>query len=210
MFGYNTLNSRMKLSTFRNYFNTFNNPGYISGNWYIPYDSATSVTGQGGLTAVTTTGFFPFWVWQSVTISQLGCRVTTVGTNAKLGIYANNSSTMKPTGVCLGSTSNIDVTATGNKSAPLSGGNLVLNPGIYWFAWGADNTATRFQGFSETCSPFTNFVGTTTQGRVVAASGVSDRIWNVTEAAYGTFGDMTAASITVNPIGSPHICFKVA
>lgn len=67
--------------------------------------------------------------------------VDVAGTNFGCGVYSADGGTL------LLETGAIDVTSTGLKKVTL-GTPVLLDAGIYWYAWTADNTATRIRGIS--------------------------------------------------------------
>lgn len=205
-------NKKITVDQVRDFSHLIMQPAYKSLNWYaihedIPYSGASN----GNVVAVTNILLYPFIIWQTVTITDLAACVTTGGTNMKLGIYASNATTKRPTGTCLKSTGNINVTSTGNVTGTLSGGSVTLQPGLYWIAMGSDNTALRLLGVGSSLS-IAGFVNSTV-GSATLANITGSANWqgySVTEAAYGTFGDLTSASFNVSATANCAYFFKVA
>lgn len=119
---------------------------YIAGNYYWNYLAPIS---SGSTSSSTEQRHVPFYVDQTITISHLGARIqsSSAGGNLRLAIYANGSNN-QPTGAPLGGTGNISTTSTGVVTAALSGGNLQLTPGIYWFASQIDNGTAVIVGMT--------------------------------------------------------------
>lgn len=198
-------NVKITTNQVRNFCNELMVPTYISGNWYLGHFGGPTSTNSGGGSA-STTYYYPFPVWQSVTVSDLGCRVQTLAVgNTQLAIFANDNSTMKPTGAVLGKTGNIDTSTTGVKTAVLSGGNITLSPGVYWLGVSSDNTTSRFLGTS-VIYPFQHLVGAVTQANSNGAAS-SRSGWSMSE-SFGTWG--TPASLSETTVGGLFAFFKVA
>lgn len=166
-----------------------------SGKWYL--------AGLAGVLAASTSApaagslyFYPHRFSSDVSLSELGLWLTTAGTNAKIGIYAVGTDG-RPTGLCLGSTGNIDVTtgAPAFKSGAITDAPLVLPAGDYYFAAQFDNTLTRCAVDNATSS-----VQLATQGAETIANGITGvatlgPVFSAT-GAYGTMPDITGGVFT--------------
>jgi hypothetical protein len=105
--------------------------------YQVPYAvNATTAT-----TLALTSGrvyWIPFTVFWKVSVTQLAANVTTKSTGTHyIGIYASDYY-WQPTGGPLASIS-FSAATTGVKTGSVS---LILQPGVYWFAWAAGSAAT--------------------------------------------------------------------
>jgi hypothetical protein len=172
-------------------------PRYISGRWYHMTPEAGASSTSGG-ESLSTNYFLPFTVKTRSTWTDIGVWIQTAGGNIKLGIYANNDTTNRPTGNVLCQTNNIDVTGTGVKSGAFTSA-CTLEPGrIYWFAQQTDNTAVRFSGPSNSDTWWASLLGSATEANIMSSASAFAIEIEVTGVTYGTFGDMTSATFTEN------------
>lgn len=198
---------RMLLSTALGYYNQIRVPTYVSGNWYNSWPSQ-SITTSSALSA-NTTYLTPFRILQSVTISQLGGRVIAAGTNIQFGIYASNNATGRPTGACLAKIASQAAGANTNIAAAISGGNVTLTPGIYWYGVAVDNAATTVQGAASGTTNMSSLFGSATQANVI-----QNTLYGVSFSnTFGTWSSATApgggfTELTSNLVAVP--CFKIA
>lgn len=194
----------------RNYVNQLRVPAYVSGNWYSAWPGFSS--GTSGALAVNTTYATPFVLWQDVTLSQLGGRTVAAGTNIQFGIYANNNSTMRPTGSCLAKTASISATSNTNVAAAISGGNVAFTAGIYWYCVAVDNAATTVLGTTQVVPYIGMVVGSSTATDVINSSqpaiglSASDTFGNWTAGGSLTWAILSGAAF--NSVAIPN--FKVA
>lgn len=178
-------------------------PARLSGKWVAPQEGFTVVQGS-GLTAGRIF-FVPFRIRYPETISQLGT-VQMSGTtgNLALGIYANASAL--PSGTTpLGYTSSIACSAAGAELAGafsggsgLSGGNLTLQPDVYWWACMCSSSTPSFQTYRPNSQ-------SSTVARIFGASALTDMTEEGSSSGlqgyhmattYGTWPDVTGASWT--------------
>jgi hypothetical protein len=166
--------------------------GYASGNWIQPLPG-TVAAGQANVASSVV--FYPFTVNRTITVSDLGARVTSPGTNFGLAIYG--SANGLPTGAALASTASL----AGGVTTTVSGsiGTVTLTAGqLYWGAFNCD-AAITMQHLSSGNSTFNTLVGTDTLSQ---ASGTSTIVsWTRTASgtySLGTWPDMTSVSTTVN------------
>ena len=122
-------------------------PGFISGRWYRPL---SGVVAAGSVLASTVTRLFPFVLRKSVTMAELGARVTTLsaGGNFRLGIYEAHEDTFYPTGTPLTQKGGLSTAATGVVSGAVEGTPAEFEPGLYWGAVQCDNATAIFQVIS--------------------------------------------------------------
>lgn len=125
--------------------------GWKSHGWSNGASATSVITTSNGSTS-SALDAFPFLVVEtSVVCDKMGIAVTntspvsTAGTTKMvLGVYTNNSGYP---GTLIAQTGEIDVSTSGWKEAPFTGGNITLNSGWYWIARlsGAD---TRVNGLN--------------------------------------------------------------
>jgi hypothetical protein len=174
-------------------------PGYVAGNWYLPFiTGAHNSSAAGGANTIVYT---PTYIPRRITISDLGCLITTAsaGGNMKLAIYAHSSSTNRPSGTPLAETGNISTTATGVVSADITGANVTLEAGMYWFAYWADNGTSAIKGFlRDSFSYHSALVGSATQANAMNTSGYGIFCLTSSE-TYGTWPNATSETFTEQP-----------
>lgn len=179
------------------YVNPPSHPGYISGNYCLPQNLTF---GAGAAVPTGSIRLVPFQTYAPFTVSQLGCRITTLGAlgNLRLGLYAHNRATGNPTGTVLAETGDISTTTAVAVTAALSGANALIVPGTYWAALQVDATAGAtvvIQTVTQTNMQTSALVGST-NAATVFDTGTAVRFFKVVTQAYGVFGDLTAASFT--------------
>lgn len=166
-------------------------PGYISGAWYPPYLSQAAAFGDTGNNTVLTLALE--YIPQSVTISEIGCRIVTASAgNAMVGIYAHNSATGKPTGLALASVTGLSTASAATVTAVL-GTPVTLSAGFYWMASEMDNALATFAVMALGGYSMNTVVGSSAAATSAGAGNL--RGWTTTN-TYGTFPDLTAASLT--------------
>lgn len=153
-------------------------PGYLSGGSYIlaPQTATAAIVPTGDTIAF----FSPFFVKSRVTVNQMGMRVTTAGSSTpvasavKYAIYANNATTVRPTGAPLTFNNAGSATTTLNTNIRQTVLNAaseraVLVPGVMYWA------ASKHTG---TTLPFTTMVGSssTTNAILLGASILSSTV----------------------------------
>ena len=184
-------------------------PLYVAGRWY-----PVSPVITGGVAAASgTVRMCPFVLRQSVTVSDLGARVTIVGGGSfQLAIYANNAATMRPTGAVLARTGDILSTSLAAVSGDITGANVLLTAGVYWAAVNVDgaSAAAAFTGPTTISSFGAGLVGSETIANV-AATATSVLLNLTTPLAYNTWSDLTAATFTeVTTVVAPSLLIKAA
>lgn len=173
-------------------------PVPITAAWVTsrPY---THQFNNGAAMAADTIYYVPVYIWNRRTISDLGIRLnaTTSANNVKLGVYANNASTNQPTGNVLAATANISMGSTGNLTADVSGADVTLNPGLYWFAIWAEGTTGSVA--SNGSSVFeSQMIGNTTLASLVGDNQNWGFMYTSAESfAGGTFPDATSETFSL-------------
>lgn len=170
-------------------------PGYIASQWYSPYE--TGMVAAGSAPAAGSVRCIPFVLKSRVTMSDLGVRVTTLAAagNVQVAIYANNPTTMRPTGAVLANTGSLSTAATGVVSGAISGGNVTLEPGLYWACLNSDNSTAVFQFSGGAAGIMGSLVGGA--NLVTVSSAAASMIVGVsTPITYGTWSSMTGAIFT--------------
>lgn len=143
-------------------------PRYVSGMWRLASMDQAIATGQApGANSIR---LYPFYVYDAVTIDQLGvyCGTLSAGGNVQIAIYAADATTLNPTGTALVSTASIDASGTGSLSAAAS---LALAPGIYWAATNCDNATNSFGANGSTSTWMSRAIGSATQSSCLSGGG---------------------------------------
>lgn len=131
-------------------------PKYVSGNYYIAGNHIASAVSN--TLGNNTLRFSPWIVTDTITITRLWAHFTTSGdanSVLRIGIYNNDSSTMRPSSLVLdaGTIS----TGTGNAGNVATGGTAgvyeitvsqALSPGMYWVCGVVQGAATTFPTIS--------------------------------------------------------------
>lgn len=181
-------------------------PAIVASRWY----SSPGVVGVATAIAANSIRFTPFFIDQTITIDQLAAYVTTLesGKSVQLAVYANNTSTNRPTGNPLAATASLSTTSTGAVTGSVT--PVQLAPGMYWFARNSDNAGTAQSiNASNTFSRGSALVGSATVANVVgSAGGLLGFSFSQT---FGTWPDMTSNSISElnNSSASPFPLYHV-
>ena len=183
------------------------NVPHVAGRWYVAHRGALN-TGA----AATVMRLSPFVLTETLTIDALGARVNTLFSGGLFGlaIYAHNAVTGNPTGAALAQVMGLSTTTLGVRSAVL-GAAVQLPPGVYWAALLVDNTTAVVQAVGLQ-SEQGNWIGDSDIAVVTTGSSNAQGAKSVTGSGYGAgFIDLTGATFgTVNNIGGPALCFRVA
>lgn len=192
-------------------------PGYIATNWYFPGPTGT-LTGGVAL-AVNTIRCSYGNVAQKVTLSQLGAREATAGSNLQLAIYTSVSG--RP-GALIAATGSIDISgAAGAKTGALTG-NKQVGPGgtdgdrDLWFCSNVDNAATVLAAFANGSTSQAFNIGTATAGNLFGSNATMTGIscagaaCNGASSTFGTWPTLTGSTWTdITGATSPAIGFLV-
>lgn len=182
--------------------------GYISGNYYQGLNTLVSA---GAAVVGGQIKFHPIVIKERVTISELAVRVTTAesGKAFQLAIYAADPATKLPSGNGLGATASMSAGTTGAMSAAIVGGNLTLNPGLYWVGINGDTTTAIFQAFGSNSTFIAALIGGTAS-QVASGTASSVSFLGNTQ-TFGTWPDLTGQGFSRgNNSGYAGIFFKVA
>lgn len=182
--------------------------GYTSGNYY---QGINTIVSGGAAVVGGQIKFHPIVIKERVTISELAVRVTTAesGKAFQLAIYAADPATKLPSGNVLGVTGNMSAGTTGAMSAVIVGGNLTLNPGLYWVGINGDTTTAIFQAFGSNSTFIAALIGGTAS-QVASGTASSVSFLGNTQ-TFGTWPDLTGQGFSRgNNSGYAGIFFKVA
>lgn len=167
--------------------------GYVAGNWYLPVQTPQSTGGANPGTAGLIT-LLPGVVKERVLVNALGVRVSTAGTgNVAAAVYRGRAGRG---GALVGNTAAMSTASVASINAPLAQGDVVLEPGIYWFATMMDNTAAALlAAIATAANPILGaLLGSTSQTIAMTAQGMGGYT------TPGTFGmwpaDLSGATLT--------------
>lgn len=182
--------------------------GYVSGSYYHGINGVVTAGSASGGNSIR---LHPIVIKERVTISELAVRVTTSesGKAFQLAIYAADPASKLPSGNPLGVTGNMSAGTTGAMSATLVGGNIALNPGLYWVAVNTESTTAVFQQFGANSSFIAALLGGTASQ---VASGNSSSISFLSFAqTFAVWPDLTSQTFSRgNTAAYAGIFFKVA
>lgn len=185
-------------------------PAITSGNWFQPLQG--TVVASSGTCAVDTIYLIPFYLPAAVTISALAANLATAipVSNVQLAIYATTAAG-KPTGNVLAATGSIASTATGFINGALSGGNVTLPAGLYYFAANTSIVGIVFQSIANAFAYCGNLIGDATLSNLASSSTVTTIQYSVAQ-TFGTWPDLTAVTPTKinNANRAPFPYMKVA
>jgi hypothetical protein len=169
-------------------------PGYIAGNWYMPFGHVSAAGVSLGANSIRCV---PFFLPQPVTITNMGVRISTLsaGGNIKVAIYANNAATGRPTGSALASTGNMATDTATIVSAAIAETSVAFTPGIYWMCSWADNATVICRSQSGASGMVPQLIGTTTEANANTAI-TSTSLTIASAQTYGAWPSLTAASFT--------------
>lgn len=180
---------------------------YVSNNWYIAGGEMIAAAASNSNTNNGTVSCYPFYFHGAGTINALGGFVNTVsaGGNYSVAIYANNSSTMRPTGTALGSSGSLSTTSSAAVSGVVS--IAIASPRWLWACANSDNnTATLRAGSFYSMS---GFMGSATQANIDNGSSKLSGVTTPVAFASG-WTDLTAAVFTeLQARNYPLVQFKI-
>jgi hypothetical protein len=188
--------------------------GYIPGNWYMAPDMSVA---EGTPPSADAIQLVPLVISARVTLSTLGARIVTAehGGNLQLALYANDPATGRPTGNAVAATGSISTASTGVVSNAIAGGNVTIEPGLYWAGFNLDAIAggmVALQVPSPSNHPTAALIGTASQANL-GGSGDDDLVSLYVAQSFGTWPDLTSATFVEGSTPSrngPAIHFKVA
>jgi hypothetical protein len=180
--------------------------GFVAGNWY---SCGVGVLGTGAAPGTGVMVLYPFILEQAVTISNLGARVTILSAagNFHMGIYAADPVTKQPTGLPVATTgtgaTGLSTAATGTITGAPSGGNVALQPGLYWTALICDNATAAFTSYGTAGNQYiANLIGSSAIASVLGTTNAMNG-YKVTGLTFSNgLVTMTGASFTENMSGS--------
>lgn len=181
------------------------NPAYVLDRWHNAGGEFGSVAlGPSGLNGRIT--FYPHFIRERTTITALGVRVAATNAgNVQAAIYANDFTTMRPTGAALASTASMSTASAANVSADV---NITLEPGLYWFGTNIDNAVATLIGYSGAAGMVSSLIGSDTQAGALGNQTAFSCL-QVTQ-AFGTWPTVTAATFTpVTGQVTPIVQYKI-
>ena len=184
----------------------------IAGNWYRARLNAGSNGTAPGVNLITLAPLMD--IHKRLTISGFNVRmnVTAVG-NFQVALYANNPSTMRPTGSALASTASISSNTSGNITCNLSSSYQVdpTHEISYWVAMNTDAATAAWRALLSTGpSAYGSLIGSTAPGSIFVSQtgGVTGL---TTPQTFGTWPSLTGATFTeVSTLIIPDYAYLVA
>lgn len=173
--------------------NSANALAYVSNQWYI---AGADIPGLPGSNSNTNNGVvkcYPFYFHGSGTISALGGFVNTTSAGGKysVAIYANNASTMRPTGTALGNSGDMSTTSSTGLSGVVS--ISIASPRWLWACSNSDNGTATLRGAQ--FYAMAGFMGANSQANL--SSGAAFMSGVSTPLAYASgWTDLTSATWT--------------
>lgn len=176
----------------------FVEPPFVAGRWYAIFRGIPS----SGAVNQNLICLAPFILPKPITMSDLGCRVTTAlaANNFQLAIYASDPATAYPTGNALAVTGNISTAVAAVVSADITGANVTLAPGLYWSASNQSGATSALQSAANLGS--TIFIGSTTITNVSTAAAQAYFCLTFAQ-TYNTWPDLTGQTFGESPSTSP-------
>lgn len=180
--------------------------GYTANQWYTGVQGVASTGVNPGANSIR---LYPIIFKERCTITSIGVFVNTLHASGKVqaAIYANNPTTMLPTGNALVSTGDLSTTSQAAVAASVS---LQVEPGVvYWMATNTDDTTAICVSFNATTLHHTTLIGAATQAGAVGGSASCRQGLSVAQ-TFNTWPDITAASFGAIATSSvPIVQFKV-
>lgn len=183
-------------------------PGHVTGRWYASVPDAALSNGV-ALNA-SRSYWYPFFVPEAVTVSDLGARVITASAAGLFGlaIYAMDATTKQPSGAALASIVGLSTTAGNTPVSGTLGAPVALARGWYWAAHMVDNATATFTILAATAAGYPGLIGNTTIGNVAAAA--ASQITGLQSSGVGAinyasgFTNATTAAGTFTTVSSSH------
>jgi hypothetical protein len=147
---------------------------------------------------------------RAITISDLGFRITTLaaGGNIQLGLYAADPVTSMPAGLPIATTASISTAATGSFSADITGPDVALPVGVYWYGVMADNAIVVVAGGATGAPRLARLIGSATLANVASST---PGITYTSGVTYGTWPNLTSSPPTeAAGVAEPYLFFKVS
>lgn len=182
----------------------------LSGRWYPIMSSG--IIAAGSASGANTIRFTPFIVDASVTITDLGVRISVVsaGASVQAAIYA--SAAGLPAGTALATTGSMSAASLGSVSASLNEGSVTLAPGVYWFCTNASDNTLTVSGVSGN-APFVNSIAGSSSAAAAFNNATNCQTTIKLAQTFGTWPTISTAptfDASVAIIANPFGIFKVA
>jgi hypothetical protein len=172
--------------------------GYAVGNWIQP---AIGAVAAGNANAINTIYLHPLIVNRSITVSELGARVTTASAGGfQLAVYASSSGL--PTGTPLGSTLAISGASATTVNGLVTPFNLTAGT-LYWAAFNCD-VAITMQVLATASSYYGSLVGSPSLFDLSSTS-VAATFTRFVSQTYGTWPDLTGVTTTMGSTSGNNI-----
>lgn len=184
-------------------------PGYVVGNWYLPYGPITSTAFAGGASSLKA---FPASVLQALTIQNLGVVLSGVAaaTTFSLAVYTNVGG--RP-GAYVADTGALSGVTAGPVSGPLTS-NVQVGPGTtlgesVWFCFNASSSSITALVWLAATSTMPSLLGSATLANVLSTTAQVDGL--STAQTYGTWPSSLASATwaDVTTRTTPAIAFQV-
>jgi len=174
-----------------------------TGAWIAP--PFYSPSGGTVINSATITTLMPFFLPFACHIDQLGLKQSTAGgagSVCQFGLYASKATNGYPTGTALANSSASPTATTGTTtvSGALSSSVAIQANTIYWYAQQQDSNSALavYAGASLGASYFLYMIGDATLANLsTTAANNNISMYLTTSQAYGTWGDLTSASFTI-------------
>lgn len=180
-------------------------PGFLIGNWYVPWPGATVAAAPASPGANKITCSFGV-ILQAISIDLLGAVIAaaSAGGNLQLAIYTNGSWGRPATLVA--STPNITTTSTGSVSGAAAAS---LSPGGYWFCDNFDNGTATVTSQAVVAGIPASTVGSTTLARVITTSTNANGV--TIAQTFGTWPNFTSGTVWADTttLIAPSVAFRV-
>jgi hypothetical protein len=166
-------------------------PGYVVGNYYLPFASGLSTAANGSALGVIGSTYCSFGVIPTaITIDSLTGRITTTSSsnNIQLGIYTNGSWGRPATLVI--NTGNLSTTTATVVTGAVASTPLTAGP--YWFCVQADNTVVGVVSYSGSNTGGGAIIGDPTVSNIVVGTPITSFI--STTGTFGTWPNFTNAT----------------
>jgi hypothetical protein len=183
-------------------------PGYVAGKYMVPAGWSQFSTAAAGINTMRA-GYGV--VKERLTISELFARVTgtaTAGANFQLALYTVDPATKNPQ-TLLGNTASLSGAAAAVVSGALSGGNVTLEPGGYWFVFNTDNATPTFMTLNVAQVVYNSLFGSSSLSTALLSS--TNFVGKTVAQSFGTWpSDASAMSWADSSGVIPAIGFLVA
>jgi hypothetical protein len=179
-------------------------PGvYAVGNWISPVNTSVA----GGTAVLSNQIFFhPFVLSRSITVSDLGARVTTAsaGSDAQFAIYASSSG--EPIGAPLATTASLSVATATTIEASVTPFNLTAGQ-LYWMAVIANSSSPAFVSHVTSSSHNGSIIGAPTLSTLASAATIAVIARNLGSQTLGVWPTLTAGQTNVQSTNRGAIVF---